>query len=66
MIEQTSFSRMVRAIDWAPICLSLEEVAVRAGHDVLIKVDDNSIPIVGNMQEILGQQFISLIIYYYC
>ncbi len=47
---------MVRPIDKASICLSLEEVAVHAGHKVLMKVDDNSALSVGDQQGISGQQ----------
>jgi hypothetical protein len=32
---------MIRLAKWAPICLSLEGVAVHAGHKVLEKVDGN-------------------------
>jgi hypothetical protein len=35
----------------------LEEVAVRAGHEVLLEVDDHSALIVGDPRGILGQQF---------
>jgi len=34
----------------------LEEVAVCAGHEVLIEVDDNILLIVGNLQGILDKQ----------
>jgi hypothetical protein len=34
----------------------LEEVAVRAGHEVSMKVDDNILLIVGDPQGILDQQ----------
>jgi hypothetical protein len=34
----------------------LEEVIVRAGHKVLMEVDNNISQIVGNRQEILDQQ----------
>jgi hypothetical protein len=47
---------MVRPIEKAPICLSLEEVTVRAGHKVLMEVDDNISLIVGNPQGISDQQ----------
>jgi hypothetical protein len=30
---------MVRPLEWAPIGLPLKEVAVQAGHKVLIEVD---------------------------
>jgi hypothetical protein len=32
---------MVHAKEEAPICLSVEEVAVRSGQEVLLEVDDN-------------------------
>jgi hypothetical protein len=35
----------------------LEEVTVRAGHEVLVEVDDDNVPIVGDPQEILVLQF---------
>jgi hypothetical protein len=41
---------MVHAKEEAPICLSVEEVAVRAAQEVLIQVDDNILQIVGNPQ----------------
>jgi hypothetical protein len=44
---------MVRPKEYALICLSLEEVAVRAGYKVLVKVDNNILLIVGNPQGIL-------------
>jgi hypothetical protein len=44
---------MVGPKDYAPICLSLEEVTVRAGHEVLTEVDDNNVLIVGDPQGIL-------------
>ncbi len=37
---QPSFSRILKPIEQAPISLSLEEVTVRAGHKVLMEVDD--------------------------
>ncbi len=37
------FSRMVRPIDKAPISLSEEEVALHAGHKVLVEVDKSEI-----------------------
>ncbi len=36
--------------------MSLEEVAVCAGHKVLAEDDDNIVPIVGDPQGILDQQ----------
>jgi hypothetical protein len=38
------------------MCLSLEEVAVCAGHELLVKVGDHISLIVGNRQGILDQQ----------
>ncbi len=38
-----------------PICLSVKEVAVGAGHEVLLEVDVNSAPIVCDPQEIFEQ-----------
>jgi hypothetical protein len=38
------------------MCRFLEEVAVSAGHKVLIKIDKYSVLIVGDPQGILGQQ----------
>jgi hypothetical protein len=32
---------MVRLIELALICMSFEELAMRAGHKVLMEVDDN-------------------------
>ncbi len=43
------------SIPWlGPICMSLGEVAVRAGREVLVEVDDSSVLIVGYQQKILG------------
>ncbi len=55
-IGQPNFPRIVRPIDQAPICLSLEEVSVCADHQVLLEVDDNSGLIVGDLKGILGQK----------
>jgi hypothetical protein len=41
---------MDKPIEQSPIHLSLEEVAVRAGHKVLMEVDDNILPIVAEPQ----------------
>jgi hypothetical protein len=46
---------MVRPIEWAPICLSLEEVTMLAKHEVLMEVG-NILLIVGHAQGILEQQ----------
>ncbi len=56
LFGHSSFPGMVSPIDWASVCLSLEEVAVHAGHEVFTEVDNNSALIVGNPQRILGQQ----------
>ncbi len=40
----------------APICLSLEEVAVCAGQKVLMKAEDSSALIIGDSREIWCQQ----------
>jgi hypothetical protein len=37
---------------WAPICLPLEDIAMPAGHEVLMGVDDNILLTVGNPQGI--------------
>jgi hypothetical protein len=50
------FPGMVRSVDYTPILLSLQEVAVRACNKVLIEVDDNSALIVCDPHGILGQQ----------
>jgi hypothetical protein len=47
---------MVRPIDKAPVYLSLEEVAVCVGRNILVEVDGKSVLIVGNLQGILGWQ----------
>jgi hypothetical protein len=47
---------MVRPINKVSIHLSLEEVLVRAGQEVLMEVEDNSALIFGDLQGILGQQ----------
>jgi hypothetical protein len=66
LFEHTSFQRVVRPIEKALIHLSLEEVAVSAGREVLMVVVLYSL-IVGNPQGILDQQLsphpIQLIIY---
>ncbi len=45
---------MVGQKDYVLISLSLEEVAVHAGHEVSVEVDDNSAWAVGDPVEILG------------
>jgi hypothetical protein len=49
---QKSFPGMVGPSDKAPICLSFEEVTVRTGYKVFLKVDDNSPLKVGSSQGI--------------
>jgi hypothetical protein len=39
---------MVRSVDYTLILLSIEEVAMCAGHKVLVEIDDNCALIVGN------------------
>jgi hypothetical protein len=51
-----SFPRMVRPVDYTPIHMSLEDVAVCTCNKVLIKVDDNRALIVCDPHGILGQQ----------
>ncbi len=50
-----SFPRMVRPIEWPPICQTLEEVTRRAVHKVLMEIDDNILLIVVDLQGILDQ-----------
>ncbi len=52
LFVQPSFPIMVRPIEKAPISLSLEQVAVRAGHEVLTNISQ----IVSDPQGILDQQ----------
>jgi hypothetical protein len=52
----TSFLRIIRPIEYAPICLSIKEVAVCAGRKVSMEVDDNILLIVGDPQLIFDQQ----------
>jgi hypothetical protein len=47
---------MNRPMEQVPICMSLEKVDVRAGHDVLMEVDDNISLIVVNPHGIFDQQ----------
>ncbi len=49
------FDTTVKLIHWPAIHLSLEEVAVRAGHKVLVEVDFDSVLIVGDPWQIMGQ-----------
>jgi hypothetical protein len=53
---QASFPQIIRPIEWAPICLSLEGVAAHGGHEVLMEVNDKSLLIVGDPQGILYHQ----------
>ncbi len=50
------FDTTVKLIHWPAIHLSLEEVAVHAGHKVLVEVDIDSMLIVGDPWQIGGQQ----------
>ncbi len=56
LLGQMSFPINVGQIYYGPICLSLEDVTVHAGHKVMAEADDNSDLIVGNRQGILGKQ----------
>ncbi len=47
---------MIRTIEYTIIFMYLKEVALRAGHEVLMNVNDNSALIVGDPHKILGQQ----------
>jgi hypothetical protein len=47
---------MVRPTEYTPITLSFEEVAVRAGHEVLMELDDSILLIVDDPQGILYWQ----------
>jgi hypothetical protein len=49
------FDTTVKLIHWPAIHLSLEEVAVRAGHKILVEVDFDSVLIVGDPWQIMGQ-----------
>ncbi len=51
---------MVWPIDLAPVCVSSEEEAVRAGHKALMGVDDKSVLKVGDPQ---GQQLLPHSVY---
>jgi hypothetical protein len=48
---------IVMPIDNTPICLPLEEVTVRASHEVLMEVDANTWLIVGNLWWTLAELF---------
>ncbi len=52
---QTSFPRMVRPIEYSPICPKSEEVAVFAAHEVLGAVDYNGALIVCDLWWILDE-----------
>jgi hypothetical protein len=51
---QPSFPEMVRLIDQAPVCLSLEEVTLCSSLEVLTEVNDTNALIVGKPKVILG------------
>ncbi len=53
---QLSFPRILRPTDKTSINLYLEEVAVHAGNEALLEVDDCRALIVASPQRILGQQ----------
>ncbi len=53
---QPSFPRLARPVDKAPISMSWEEVTVRAGHKVLMEVDNVNALIVGDLQGVVGRQ----------
>ncbi len=55
MFKQLILPRIVRPIEQAPYCLSLEEVALCAGHKVLMEADDNLLPIIGDPHWILHE-----------
>ncbi len=38
-LDSLSFPEMVRPVELAHICLSLDELAVHVGHEVLMEVD---------------------------
>ncbi len=48
-----NFPRMAMPIEYIPIHLSLEQVAVHPGQKVSIEIDDNISPIVGDPEMIL-------------
>ncbi len=56
MFGQPSFLGMVRLIEYASVHLPMEEVAVHAGREVLMEVDDNILLIVGDPQGISVEQ----------
>jgi hypothetical protein len=56
MFGQTGSYRIDVLIDQAPIHLSLEEVAIRAGHKVLMDVDEFGAQITVDPQGIIGKQ----------
>ncbi len=53
-LGQPSFPGMVWPIGKTPFHLSLEKIALRSSHEVLIEVDGNFVLIVGNLRGILG------------
>ncbi len=56
---------MIGPIDLPAIHLSMEEVALRAGNEVLVEVDDDRSHIDGNPGGILGQQLMKKLIKYW-
>jgi hypothetical protein len=54
--EQPSFSRKVWPMEWAPIRMPMEEVAVHADHKGLKKADNNILLVVSDPQGRLDQQ----------
>ncbi len=76
LIKLLSFLGMVKPVEQAPICMCLEEVAMYAGHKVLMVVD---LYIVGDPLDILDTAahtltnplikcycYINQLHYYYC
>ncbi len=55
---------MVMSLEYAPICLSAEAVAVHAAHKVSEKHDVDSALIVANSEGIFGQQLILRLVHY--
>jgi hypothetical protein len=47
---------MVRPMVWTHILLSLEDIVVHSGHEVLMEVDNNILIPVGDLQGILDEQ----------
>jgi hypothetical protein len=55
-LDSRVFPRMVRPLRYSPIHLSLEEVTVHAGHNVLMEVDNKISLIIGDPRGIIDQQ----------